>query len=166
MPFEEEKAIIRRLIDEVQTGGDFVVFEELFAMDFVDHTPFPGYSPDRDGARNIYVTFRTGFPDFRVTLHRQLAEDGLVTNIKTYHGTHLGAFMGLEPTGRSVDFDVIDVYRVRNRQITDHWGVANVWSVMQQLGVAPLTEVAAPGGPTSSAEPSIRPRPHADSARR
>lgn len=85
-------------------------------------------------------------------MHRQLAEDGLVTQHQDLPRHHLGTLMGLQPTGRSVNFDVIDVCRVRNRQITDHWGVT------------PLPKVAAPGEPpTSSAEPSIRPRPHIDS---
>jgi predicted ester cyclase len=61
-----------------------------------------------------------------------------VTTFKTYHGTHLGAFWGLEPTGRKIHFETVDVMRVRNGKMTDHWGVANLFSHAQQLGVGPV----------------------------
>jgi len=51
-PSEAAKAVVRRNTDEVQGGGNFKVFEELFADDFLDHTPQPGRTPDKDGARS------------------------------------------------------------------------------------------------------------------
>ena len=51
MSSEEGIAVVRRNTEEVQGRGNFEVFEELFAADFVDHTPQPGgFTPDRDGA--------------------------------------------------------------------------------------------------------------------
>lgn len=111
------KAVVRRLIEEVQSGGDFTTFDELFDPEFVDHTPFPGCAPNKEGTRSIYKTFRAGFPDFRATVHFQVVEGDLVTSFKTYHGTHLGYFMGLEPTGRKVGFDIIDILRMRNGRV-------------------------------------------------
>jgi predicted ester cyclase len=65
-----------------------------------------------------------------------------VTTYKTYHGTHERRFWGLAPTGREVHFETVDVMRVRNGKIADHWGVANLFSLMQQLGIAPRIETA------------------------
>jgi hypothetical protein len=79
---EAAKAVIRRNTEEVQGGGNFEVFEELFADDFLDHTPQPGRTPDKDGARQLYKILRTAFPDFHADIHWQLA-DG-VTTYKTY----------------------------------------------------------------------------------
>ena len=63
----------------------------------------------------------------------------MVTTFKTYHGTHLGNFLGVPGTGRKVSFETVDAMRVVDGRITEHWGVANLYSVMQQLGVlAPL----------------------------
>ena len=56
-----------------------------------------------------------------------------MTTYKTYHGTHQGTFLGVAPTGRTIQFDTVDVMRVRNGKITEHWGVANLFSLMQQL---------------------------------
>ena len=61
--WEEGIAVVRRNTEEVQSCGRFDAFEELFAADFVDHTPQPGgFTPDRDGARNLYRALRAAFP--------------------------------------------------------------------------------------------------------
>jgi steroid delta-isomerase-like uncharacterized protein len=139
---EAAKAVVRRNTEEVQSRGNFDVFEELFAPDFLDHTPQPGRTPDRDGARELYHVLRTAFPDFRAEIHWQAADGDLVTTYKTYHGTHEGPFLGIAPTGRKIQFETVDAMRVRNGQIAEHWGVANLFSLMQQLGALPPV----PGG--------------------
>ena len=60
-----------------------------------------------------------------------------MTTYKTYHGTHKGEFFGMAPTGRKIQFETVDVMRVRDGKITEHWGVANLFSLMQQLGALP-----------------------------
>ena len=136
MSLQIEKAIVRRLVDEVQTGGDFAVFDELMDPAFIDHTPSPGFPPTRDGARQLYHAFRSAFPDIVATVEFQTGERDLITTRKTYNGTHKGNFLGMAATGRTVNFDVIDVLRVREGRITDHWGVMNIASLMQQLTAA------------------------------
>jgi len=119
---EEAIAVVRRNTEEVQGKGNYEVFEELFAKNFVDHTPQPGgFSADRDGARNLYKVLRTAFPDFHAEIHWQISDGDRVTTFKTYHGTHLGEFWGIAPTGKRIQFETVDVMRVRNGKtyITD-----------------------------------------------
>lgn len=130
---EAAKAVVRRNTAEVQGGGDWVLFDELFADDFVDHTPQPGVSADKDGVRLLYKSLRTAFPDFRAEIHWQTAEGDLVTTYKVYYGTHRGDFLGIAPTGRKIHFESVDAMRVRDGKITDHWGVGNLYSLVQQL---------------------------------
>jgi steroid delta-isomerase-like uncharacterized protein len=134
---EAAKAVIRRNTEEVQSRGNFDVFEELFADDFVDHTPQPNMTPDKAGARGLYRALRVAFPDFHAVIHWQAADGDLVTTYKTYYGTHQGRFLGVAPTGRKIHFETVDAMRVRNGKITEHWGVANLFSLMQQLGALP-----------------------------
>jgi predicted ester cyclase len=137
MSSEAGIAVVRRNTEEVQSRGNFEVFEDLFAADFVDHTPQPGgFTPDRDGARNLYRALRAAFPDFHAEIHWQISDGDRVTTYKTYHGTHQGTFWGLAPTGRRIHFETVDVMRVHNGKITDHWGVrespiarAATWSI-------------------------------------
>jgi steroid delta-isomerase-like uncharacterized protein len=136
---EAAKAVVRRNTEEVQGKGNFELFEELFADDFLDHTPQPGRTPDKAGARELYHVLREAFPDFHAEIHWQAADGDLVTTYKTYHGTHQGLFFGIAPTGREIHFETVDAMRVRNGQIVEHWGVANLLSLLQQLGAVSLT---------------------------
>jgi steroid delta-isomerase-like uncharacterized protein len=140
---EAAKAIVRRNTEEVQGGGDFELFDRLFADDFVDHTPQPGGTPDKAGARLLYGALRQAFPDFHAVIHWQAAEGDRVTTYKTYHGTHEGVLFGVAPTGRKVHFDTVDVMRVQDGRITEHWGVAHLYSLLQQVGVLPAMLPAA-----------------------
>jgi steroid delta-isomerase-like uncharacterized protein len=114
--------------------GNFDAFEELFADDFVDHTTQPGTTPDKAGVRKLYTYMREAFPDFHAEIHWQLADGDRVTTYKTYYGTHDGPFLGIAPTHRKIHFESVDVMRVQNGKITDHWGVGNLLSLMQQIG--------------------------------
>lgn len=131
---ERAKAVVRRNTVEVQGAGDWVLFDELFADDFVDHTPQPGVTADKAGVRILYQALRTAFPDFHAVIHWQSADGDLVTTYKVYHGTHRGTFLGIAPTDRKVAFETVDAMRVRDGRITDHWGVGNLYSLVQQLG--------------------------------
>ena len=134
---EALKAVVRRNTEQVQGQGDFALFEELFDDDFVDHTPQPGTTPDKAGVRVLYKRLREAFPDFRPEIHWQTVDGDIVTTFKTYHGTHRGDFLGIAPSGKIIQFETVDAMRVRDGKITDHWGVANLYSVLQQLGQLP-----------------------------
>ena len=85
--------------------------------------------------RKLYGYMRAAFPDFHTKIHWQIVDGDRVTTYKTYDGTHEGDFLGIAPTHRKIHFETVDVMRVRDGKITDHWGVGNLFSLMQQLGV-------------------------------
>ena len=151
----KNKRVVRRNTEEVQCRGDFYVFEELFADDFIDHTPQPGMTADKTGVRKLYRSVRTAFPDFHAEIHWQLADGDRVITYKTYHGTHEGHFLGVAPTHRIIHFETVDVMRVQNGKITDHWGVGNLLSLLQQIGgCAVPAEGLAEADDDTSARPS------------
>ncbi|MGG6894773.1 MULTISPECIES: ester cyclase [Rhizobium] len=128
-------AVVRRNTEEVQGKGNFAVFDEVFSEDFLDHTPQPNMVPDKEGVRGLYAGLRKAFPDFHAVIHWQTAEGNLVTTFKTYYGTHRGTFLGIEPTGKTIQFETVDAMRVVDGKITEHWGVANLYSLVGQLGL-------------------------------
>jgi hypothetical protein len=77
MSTDAAKAVVRRNTEEVQSKGNFDVFEEVFADDFVDHTPQPNMIPDKAGVRGLYRALRAAFPDFRAEIHWQAADGEL-----------------------------------------------------------------------------------------
>jgi steroid delta-isomerase-like uncharacterized protein len=131
---EKNKQLMRRFVEEFQVGGNAAVADEILADDFVDHSPFPGVSPDRDGLKRFFGALRAAFPDLRAEIHDQLAEGDRVATRKTFHGTHRGEFLGIAPTGQPVAFDVIAFVRIENGRIAEHWNVVDVMGLMQQLG--------------------------------
>ena len=132
------KAVVRRNTEEVQGKGRFDIFEELFADDFVDHTPQPNMTPDKLVQQALTVTFGLNSSGLLPKIHWQLADGDRVITYKTYFGTHEGDFVGIAPTHRKIHFETVDVMRVHNGKITDHRGVGNLFSLMQQLGVLNL----------------------------
>ena len=135
MSIQENKAVVLRFIDEVQCQHNLAALDELFSPDFVDHSGTSN-APGLDGSRQFFSMMFAAFPDMRFTVRQQIAEGDKVLTYKTFHGTHLGPFRGIAPTGRSVNIDVMDIHTVADGKITEHWTVADYLSMMQQLGVA------------------------------
>ncbi|HEY4397602.1 MAG TPA: ester cyclase [Acidimicrobiia bacterium] len=133
----DNQAIVRRFIEEYQSNGDVSVAEEILADEFVDHSRFGPFPPDREGVKQLFAALRAAFPDLHAVIHDQSADGDRVWTRKTFHGTNDGEFMGAPPTGKKVSFDVIDVVRVRDGRFVDHWNVVDALGLMQQLGAVP-----------------------------
>ncbi len=134
------KEVVRVNNEEVLGQGNFQLFDALFANDFHDHTPPPGVSPDKEGVLQLHKVLHTAFPDFHADVHWQLADGDFVTTYKTYRGTHRAAFLGVAPTFRKVQFEGLDVIRVRDGKLAEHWGVADLFSLVQQLRASEVTK--------------------------
>jgi predicted SnoaL-like aldol condensation-catalyzing enzyme len=130
-------AVVRRFVDEYQGAGKEAVALELLAPDFVDRSPFGPFSPDREGVLGLFRMLRGGFPDLHAEIHDQLVDGDKVVTRKTFHGTHKGEFMGIAPTGREVAWDVIDIVRVHDALMVEHWNVVDALALMTQLGAVP-----------------------------
>ena len=137
MSADENKALARRFVDEVQTRGNIDAIDEFLADDFVNHSIMPPFPADREGVKQLFTMFRNAFPDFRAVIHDQVAEGDRVVTRKTFHGTHRGEFLGIAPTGKAVTIDLIDILSLADGKITAHWNVVDQLGLMQQLGVIP-----------------------------
>jgi steroid delta-isomerase-like uncharacterized protein len=138
-------SVVRRFVEEYQTGADERAFAELMHPDVVDHSRPPGIAEGAEGVRQQFDGFRAAFPDFRATILDQIAEGDRVVTRKVFHGTHLGELQGIPATGREVEIHVIDIVRVADGRIVEHWNVVDRLGLMQQLGAVPGAEPAAAG---------------------
>lgn len=129
----EAATVINRFIKEYQTGGDEAVADELLAVDFVDHTPFPGFGTGSADVKRLFAMLRTAFPDLRVEVWNQLASGDRVATWKTFYGTHRGEFLGNPPTGRRIAIRVPDIVRVEQGRLTDHWNVVDIDGLIAQI---------------------------------
>jgi predicted ester cyclase len=133
----DNKHVVAKFVNEFQSGHDWSVFEEIIDPDVVDHNAMPGTPPGREGVRTLFDGFLAAFPDFRARIHDQVSEGDKVVTRKTFHATHEGEFMGIPPTGAELTFDVIDIVRVRDGRIVEHWNVVDQLALLRQLGAVP-----------------------------
>ena len=138
MSTEQNKALFRRVIEEVFNRGNISLLDELFAPDFVEHEELPpGIPAGSEGVKQLSTMFRSAFPDFKATIDDIIAEGDKVVVRGTWSGTHKGEFMGIPPTGKSVSFGVIDIVRIAGGKFVEYWGQMDSMGMMQQLGVIP-----------------------------
>jgi predicted ester cyclase len=143
---EENKALVRRFVDEVQSKGNTDLIDEICSAEFVNHSTPPGLPPDREGIKIVTAMFRAAFPDSYFTVEDMMAEGDKVATRKTFHGTHEGEFMGIPPTGRRVSMGLIDIVRIVDGRVVEHWSMGDNLGMMQQLGgTAQQGERAEPG---------------------
>ncbi len=137
MSAEENKALVRRFVDEVQSAGNIDAIDELCSPEFVNHSAPPGVPPNCEGVKQLTAMFRRAFPDSYFIVEDMIAEGDKVVSRKTFHGTHEGEFMGIPPSGRSVSMGLIDIVRVSEGRVVEHWSMGDNLGLMQQLGVIP-----------------------------
>jgi steroid delta-isomerase-like uncharacterized protein len=134
---ERNKAVVRRFIEEVQNNKNMELFDELNAEDFVNLSAPPGMASDRAGGKMFLGGFLSAFPDSQVTIDDMVAEGDRVATKKTFTGTHTGEGIGIPPTGSRVTIQYVDILRLRDGRIIEHWLSMDQLSFMQQLGVIP-----------------------------
>jgi steroid delta-isomerase-like uncharacterized protein len=132
---ERNKEIVQRFVEEVQNQKNWATFDELNADDFVNLSAPPGVPSNKAGGKMFLGAFISAFPDSYVTIEDMVAEGDRVVTKKTFHGTHTGELNGIPPTGRRVSIQYVDILRVRDGQIVEHWLSMDQLSFMQQLGV-------------------------------
>jgi predicted ester cyclase len=131
------KESVRRFVERYQTGADEDAFAEIMHPDVVDNSRPPGIAEGAEGVRQQFDGFRHAFPDFRATILDQIAEGDKVVTRKVFHGTHEGDLMGIPPTGREVEIHVIDIVRLADGRIVEHWNIVDRLGLLQQLGALP-----------------------------
>ncbi len=130
------KALMGRIYEEVFTNGNVDLIDELMHENFVEHEEVPpGIPPGRETPRTMTVMMRNAFPDFRVEVHEMLQDGNKVIARARFTGTHHGEFMGLPPTGKAFDINVIDIIEFEGDKAVAHWGLMDTAKMMQQLGV-------------------------------
>jgi len=137
MSTEENRALTQRFYAEVWNKGNLDAVADLLSSDFVDHAAPPGFPPGLEGAKQVFVMYRSAFPDFRLSVGDVIAEGDKVVVRWVTQGTHQGELMGIPPTGKRVTVTGIDLFRVAGGKIAEHWAEFDMMGMMQQLGVIP-----------------------------
>ena len=136
----ENKALVRRYVEEVLNNRNLTLIDELFAPTFIDHDSSMPEAKGAAGVKRLVAIVHAGFPDLHFTIEDMVAEGDRVVYRYTVRGTHQNAFMGIAPTGKQISFTGIHIYRVGNGQLQEEWENWDTLGVMRQLGALPLLE--------------------------
>jgi steroid delta-isomerase-like uncharacterized protein len=133
---EANKSVVRRYYEDILNAGSVDALAELAVVDYAEHDPLPGQGAGREGLRERVEMLRGAFrPNF--TIEDIIAEGDKVVVRWTNRGTHVGAFMGMPATGKAFVIAGIDIHRLRDGKLAEHWHVVDLLSQMQQLGALP-----------------------------
>lgn len=135
---DRNKEHMRRFYDEVVNGRNVDLIDELMHEDFVEHEHLEGRPQTREGVKQFFGDLHAAFPDLTFTVEQLLAEETLVAAHVRIRGTHTGGeIMGIAPSGRTIDFEAMDIIEFQGGVATAHWGVSDAVTLMQQLGALP-----------------------------
>ena len=147
MSIEENKALVRRLIDEIVGNANLAIADELIASDFVLRSPGRPDVRGREGYKQFCQTFLNAFPDLRMSVEEQIAEGDKVVTRWSATGTHHGEAMGALPTGKHVSMTGIVISRCARGRIVDEVEERDLLGMMHQVGASPAA--ARPAGATA-----------------
>ncbi|HLQ29843.1 MAG TPA: ester cyclase [Ktedonobacteraceae bacterium] len=137
MSTEENKARIRKYIDEAWNKGNVDIIDEMMAPDYARYPNGPGKPLNREEQKQRIVAYRKAFPDFHLTIEDLVAEGDKVVFRMTGRGTHRGTFMGTPPGGKQMTISIIDIARFADGKIVEHWGNRDDLGMLQQIGAIP-----------------------------
>ena len=143
MSADDNKALARRFI-QVWIPGNLGLVDELAAPDITVSYPALG-EPLRgeEAFKHLLTHFHAAVPDAEVSVEEQVAEGDKVAIRWRISGTHRGELLGIAPTGKSLAWTGITIYRLAGGKVAEERGEEDALGLMRQLGVIPAPAQAA-----------------------
>jgi len=132
---EQNKKIIQRYYSEVWNQGKLDVLDVLLDQQYINHTPsVPGPPPGPKGLKPIVAAIRKAFPDLHYEIKDIIVNDSMAVARVVMTGTQLDSLFDLPPTGKKISVNQINIEKIRNGKVIEHWRVTDELSLMRQLG--------------------------------
>jgi steroid delta-isomerase-like uncharacterized protein len=131
VPLVENKAVARRVLEDLVTQGRFEVVDEIYAPSFEFRDPTAGQRiTTHAGIKHLTRDIRTRTPEIRITIEEEIAEGDAVVHRWTARGHHA-------PTGKATVVSGISIYHLREGRIVSEYVILDRLGLLQQLGMAP-----------------------------
>lgn len=135
MSIQHNEQIIERYFDEVWNQGKLNVLDEIIDPKYVNHSPgMPNPEPGPAGLKPIIAGMRKAFPDLCFNIENMVVTEEQVAVHCTMHGTHTGDLFGLAATGKKIIVNQMQIERIQNGKIIEHWRQSDDLGMMKQLG--------------------------------
>ena len=139
---DAQKGRVRRFYEEVLNSGNSGLLNDLAVEDYAEHDMLPGQGMGLAGLGDRVTMLKTAL-DPRFTIEDIIAEGDKVVVRWTNSGSHVGNFLGIPPTGKNFTIAGIDIYRMKDDRMAEHWHVIDQLALLQQLGLIPSPQDAA-----------------------
>jgi predicted ester cyclase len=134
MTTDDNKALVQRFFEEVINQRNLAALSQFVDPGGVNHTAPPGMPQEAKQFLGLYLG---AFPDVQATVEDLMADGDKVVARVSFRGTHQGAFRGIAPTGKPIAAMGINIFRIANGKLVEHWGLTDRLTVLQQVGVVP-----------------------------
>jgi steroid delta-isomerase-like uncharacterized protein len=137
---EENKALVRRELEEIFNEGKLDLADDLLASDYVVHdSALPEPVRGIEGFKQLRASYHNASSDIRTTIDDMIAQDDKVVTRWTTRGTHdKGEMLGVPPTGKQIEVTGITVNRISEDKIAEDWTVWDSLGLLRQLGAVPV----------------------------
>jgi steroid delta-isomerase-like uncharacterized protein len=133
MSTEANKALVRRMFEEIYNQGRYEIADELFAENYVSHNGLGMTVMGPGGIKQVAAMQRAAFPDQHSSIEDLIAEGDKVVVRGVDRLTHQGKFLGYPPTGKTFDITWIDIFRVENGKLAEAWLEIDMENFRKQL---------------------------------
>ena len=140
MSTDQNKAIARRLLEEVWNKGNLKALDEYVAPGAPNHDANNQIAPGPEGLKQVVSLYRSAFPDLRFTLELEIADGDFVAHRITATGTQRGDLPGIPATGKYSKVTGMTIVRFKDGKVAEGWSVFDQLGMLQQLGVVPAPE--------------------------
>ena len=134
MSIEENKALLKRYVEEVWDMGNPYAVDKFLAEHFKRHRSPLLPSLTREEQKQLLINFRTAFPDIQLTVEEVIADDKRIAFRSTIRATHQGELMGIPPTGKPITVSLVDIIHIEDGRFVEQWGGPDLLDLVQQLG--------------------------------
>jgi predicted ester cyclase len=134
MTAEKNKSLVKHFFEEVLNAHNLFLLPKFIASNYIEHScliphPLSGI----EGARQHIGMIFQAFSHLSFTLHDLIAEEGSVVARWTLKGLLIGHFLNYEGTGDPVEFSGVDIYRIEEGKIQEHWCEFNLFALEEQI---------------------------------
>jgi predicted ester cyclase len=128
----ENLRVLRQVVEEGFGNADLYIIDELILDNYTEHQF--GMRGGKHGLKKAILSLANAFSNLKYELISYSVDRDIVWVHYKSSGEHTGCFMGQEPTGNKFEIDVMDVARIENGKIAEHWGVPDRFALLMQLG--------------------------------
>ena len=132
---DRNKKIAERYFNEVWNKGHVAILDTLLTKDYINHTPSAPTVPGPDGLKPIVLAIRRAFPDLHFEIKEIISTRDHITIRTVMTGTHKDTLFGIPPTGKHISVNQINIEKLKDGRIAEHWRVTDELTMMKQLGI-------------------------------